>query len=383
MDRSKKFIIALLGLGNIAISFNVGAVAAAIPLIASDFGLSDLVVSKIVPFYMIPYGLGALLYAPLSRVVSYRKILLWSSISYAVFSLAAAVSTSLNQMLLAQIGCGIAAASSTPMSLIIIGELFEKNVRGRLVGSYFGCAFFASVLGMFCMGTVHWKWLFIIPAILGILTTIGWVFLKTDLINRVHSASVNYIEALGKNHIRDVFIFIFVMSFLYHAAIKWYGVYLAHDYGFGKETISMVLIFTALFGLLGQQIGGFLSDKKGRLFACYVGMSGLAWGMCLLFGHYSLAVVIAILSFIQIGWTISHNSISTVLTDFPDDDRPIIASLNSAVRFVSGGIGFSLSKFLVEKSFSKTFLGIGIIFGLLIFSVRKVFPTIVKGEVYE
>ena len=378
MDTEKKLIIVLLCLGNITISFNIGAVAAAIPLIAADLRLSDLIVAKIVPFYMIPYGLGALLYAPLARVVTYRKILMGASIAYAVFSFITVVSPSLDQMLIAQIGAGIAAASSTPMSLIAIGELFEKNIRGRLVGTYFGCSFFASVVGLIFMGTVHWRWLFMIPVILAIVTALGWIFLKSGLVERVHTASFNYVKALGRNHIRDVFVFIFAMSFLYHAVHKWYGVYLTQEYGLSKEMISIALIIAALCGLTGQQIGGYLSDKKGRFFACYIGMSGLAAGVMLLLGHYPTAFVIGILSVISIGWTISHNSISTILTDFPDDDRPMIASLNSAVRFVSGGIGFSLSKFFVEKSFGWTFFGIGAIFLVLISLVKYVFPSTLK-----
>ena len=375
MDSSKRIIIWLLCLGNIAISFNIGAVAAAIPLIAQDFHLGDLIVANIVVFYMIPYGVGALLYAPLSRVVTYKRILAGASFAYSVFAFITAVSPTLDRMLVAQIGAGIAAASSTPMSLMIIGELFEKNVRGRLVGAYFGCSFFASVVGMVFMGTAHWRWLFMIPTILALITGLGWVFLKSDFVERVHKASFNYVKALSRNHIRDVFVFIFVTSFLYHAVHKWYGVYLTREYGLSKEMISIILIVAALCGLAGQQIGGYFSDKKGRLFACYMGMSGLGVGVMLLLGSYPLAFIIAILSAISIGWTMSHNSISTILTDFPDADRPMIASLNSSVRFVSGGIGFWFSKFLVEKSFGWTFFGIGAIFLVLIIFVKYVFPS--------
>ena len=67
MNFEHQKIIFLTCLGNIAISFNTGAVAAAIPLIAADFHTTDFVVARIVPYYMIPYGLGALLYAPLTR----------------------------------------------------------------------------------------------------------------------------------------------------------------------------------------------------------------------------------------------------------------------------------------------------------------------------
>ena len=84
----KKLIIFLLCLGNITISFNAGAVAAAIPIIADGLSQSDVLVSRVVSYYMVPYGLGALLYAPLTRYWSYQKILIGAMALYAVASFA-------------------------------------------------------------------------------------------------------------------------------------------------------------------------------------------------------------------------------------------------------------------------------------------------------
>ncbi len=375
MDSDKRLIFLLLCLGNITISFNTAAVAAAIPNISNNINQPDFLVSQIVPFYMVPYGIGALLYAPLTRLVSYRRILIVAMAAYAIFNLVGGFSHTLGQILFVQIGAGIAAASSTPLSLMIIGEFFDKDIRGRLVGGYFGASFFASTVGLIVMGLMDWQWLFFVPAILGMITMTGLIFIKTNLLNRIHESSVNYFKALQRSEIRNVFIFIFVMSALYHSVHKWYGMYLFHEYGLDKKTISVFLIIAALCGLFGQQIGGYLSDKKGRLVACYIGLFVLALGTGLLSGQYNFLVVPLVLGIISIGWTINHNSVSTILTDFPDADRPIMASLNSSVRFVSGGMGFALSKIFVEKSFGLTFLGIGILFLLMSLTVKRVMPS--------
>src|SRR5439155_1724255 len=81
---------------------------------------------------------------------------------------------------------------------------------------------------------------------------------------------------------------------------------------------------------------------------------------------------------VSIGWTISHNSISTVLTDFPEDERPMLASLNSSLRFVSGGIGFWVSSFIVQKSFSLNFLVIGVLILIISFSLQSLVVTGIK-----
>lgn len=371
---SAKLIIFLICLGNVAISFNIGAVAAALPDISAALGVPEFVAAKIVPFYMIPYGLGALLYAPLTRFFTYRQCLMGAMAVYAAASLVSGLSQSLQAVLIAQAVAGVAAASSTPLSLMVIGDSFERDVRGRLVGIYFGCSFFATMVGMFFMGAVDWRWLFFIPAMIAAVNVLSLWGTKAPQLESRHEESVNYWKALSKDHIRPVFLFIFAMSFLYHAVHKWYGIYLNQEYGLGKQAVSFILILVAVCGLAGQQVGGYISDKKGRLTACYAGIGGLACGAALLVGHYPLVVLTAVLGVIGVSWTMSHNSVSTILTDFPDEDRPVIASLNSAVRFVSGGLGFSLSKYFVEKSFGVTFLGIGVLFFLLLFVVKSVFP---------
>jgi MFS family permease len=370
----KRIVFALLCLGNVAISFNIGAVAASIPMISHDLQLPDFVTANIVPAYMIPYGIGALLYAHLSRVINYKRILIAAMFVYAVMSFFSGISQSLIIILLAQLFAGVAAACSTPLSLMIIGEFFDKDVRGRLIGIYFGSSFLSSLVGMIAMGIIHWRWLFFIPAIIGLISAFSFFSKKAVLLNRRHKEEVNYWRVFSHKPIRNIFGFIFIMSFLYHAVHKWYGVYLHREYGMDSALVSVFLVFAAASGLAGQQIGGYLSDKKGRIFACKTGVALLAGGVTLLWGFYQPWFLAIILGMIAVGWTVSHNSVSTILTDFPDEDRPMISSLNSSVRFVSGGLGFSMSKFLVEKSFSLTFLGIGIIMFFMMLSIKHVMP---------
>lgn len=372
MNNSKFFIFALLCAGNVAISFNTGAVSAAIPIIGQSLGQPDFLVAKLVPYYMIPYGLGALLYAPLVRALNYRLVLMAAMAVFSLMSLVSGLSHAFGTILWAQIGAGMAAASSTPLSLMVIGDFFERDIRGRLVGIYFGCSFFTSVVGLVFMGVVDWRWLFLVPSILGASVAIILFFLKNSILNKRHDEYVNYFHAFLKPEIRKVFILIFLMSFFYHAVQKWYGVYLFQEYGLDKKAISWILILGAVSGLLGQQIGGYLSDKRGRAATCRIGIGLWGTAVCFLVGHYPVFLLPIIIGIVTIGWTMSHNSISTILTDFPDEDRPVMASLNSSVRFVSGGVGFSLSAFFVAQNFQLTFLGIGCLILLLIYILKYI-----------
>ncbi len=127
----------------------------------------------------------------------------------------------------------------------------------------------------------------------------------------------------------------------------------------------MILAMTLIASAFGQMLGGYLSDKKGRLRTCYLGVIGLGVSVLLLFWQYPLVILNIILLLISVFWTIGHNATSTILTDFSSEHRAVLASMNSSVRFVSAGLGFSLSHVFVQQSFKLTFLMIGILIVLL------------------
>lgn len=371
----KNFVYFLLCCGCVTIHFNIAALAAVIPSMASDFSLPYFQVAQINSYYLIPYGLGALLYAPLTRYFSYKSVYVCAMGFYAIASFWCARAATLEQLFWGLVVSGIAAASAIPLGLIIIGELFEKGSRGRLVGLFFSGSFLSSVAGILVSGIAHWRWLFYSPAVLGVLLSVAVICFRSQHFSHVRSAKVNYLQALRVPQVRWVLLFIFILSFLYHGVHKWYGVFLAREYGLNKFAISLFFLLVALSGAVGQNIGGWLSDKKGRFVACLTGILLLGIFTALLVGHYPLYFLAVILSLIAVGWTIGHNGISTVLTDFPDHHRSEIASLNSAIRFISGGIGFYVSSLFVQLSFQWTFLGIGFLMLLAIGVLWKVVPA--------
>ena len=126
----------------------------------------------------------------------------------------------------------------------------------------------------------------------------------------------------------------------------------------------------AVCGAAGQIIGGYLSDKKGRYVSWIVGVSILSFSTMLLYFHYPIVFLAILLGFFSMGWTIGHNGVSTVLTDLPEQYRQEMASLNSSVRFIAGGIGFYISSFFVAQNFGLTFLIIGILMLLSILYIK-------------
>ncbi len=375
----KKIIYFLLCCGCVTISFNVSALTAALPSISLDMGVSNLAASHLVRYYMLPYGLGALFYAPLTRFVNYRRIMAVSMAVYAVSSLYCAFAANLWQMIAARVMMGFSGAGAIPLGLILIGQLFEKHVRGRLVGLFFSCSFFASIAGIVTLGVKSWHWLFMVPALIGGLTALGFALVRSQELRRVRGVKVDYLKALGQVRIRNVFIFIFVISFLFHGVRNWFGVYLGQVYQMDKLMISTFYVVIAFCGALGQNLGGWISDKRGRYAASWLGVILLSTATIGLSLKLPAMVLLAVMAAVQTGWTVGHNGVLTALTDFPDEHRPEIASLNWAVRFGAGGVGLWLSTPFVERSFEGTFLVTGILMLMTVFCLKFIIPR--KGSV--
>ena len=375
MAADKRIVFVLICLSNITISFNIAAIAAVVPTISADLQLPDFLVAQIIPYYLVPYGIGALIYAPLTKRYSYRAILIVSMFFFAASCLACGFVTDINHFFVARMAMGVAAASAIPLGLLMIGEFFEKTIRGRLVGLFFSCSFFATLAGLVLSGIAHWRLLFLVPAILGIIMMAAAAFLGGELLGKVHGATINYFKALKQKDIQKVFLFIFCVSFLYHGVHKWFGVYLSRVYGLDQLSISFFFILAAIGGLSGQLLGGVISDKHGRLSSCYLGVIGLGVATMLLIGHYSQVILGCVLVAVSMFWTVGHNGLSTALTDFPDRDRAVIASLNSSVRFISGGLGFYISSFFVKSNFGLTFFVFGLVILLSGLTLKRIVPN--------
>lgn len=373
----KRIIFVLACLSCFTISFNTAAISAVIPAISASLARPDIIVSRIISFYMIPYGLGALLYAPLTRFFTYRVVLVVTMILYAA---ACVVSGAAKSYLTLAGGCvvmGIAAASVIPLGLMVIGEVFPKELRGRMVGLFFGSSFIASLGGIALSGVVEWPYLFFVPAFLAIIVACLYSLLRLPQLARTHMGSVDYLSAWKNKRLRNIFLFILLISLFYHGVQKWFGVFLAAEYGLDKFKISLFFMIMAVASFVGQVAGGWLTDKMGRKIACQTGLVGLSLGTMILACHFHQDLFLALaLCLFSMSWTVGHSGISTVLTDYADHERPITASLNSAVRFISGGIGFYLSGFLVKFSFGLTFLS----FGIAILALTGLLNRVVSGR---
>lgn len=369
--RNNKAIFALLWLEGAVISLNTAAVAAVIPSIAKDLGKNSFEIARIISFYMIPYGLAALMYAPLIKRYSVKAIKVSTLFIFGLASLMAGLSSSVAMLFSSRILAGIAASATTPIALILTGELAPKETRGRMIGAFFSATFIASFLGVLLSGVLPWRQLFILPALFAGINLI-LVALFFNLKSKAsYDFETNYLKVFKDIRIVRIFTYILILSLVYHGIYNWLGVYFS-SLNFRQFQVSLLLSIVGFSGIFGQPFGGWMTDKKGRSFAATLGLCGLCGTTVLLTKPFSFLFLAAMLFVFGISWTMNHNAVSTVLTDFPDRLRPELASLNSAVRFASGGLGVGLAGIFMQRSFGLSFLGLGIIILCLAVATNRI-----------
>ncbi|MDP2831403.1 MAG: MFS transporter [Candidatus Omnitrophota bacterium] len=366
----KKATFNILCLEGAVLSFNVAAAAALIPSIAADFVLSQFFVGKIIWLYMLPYGLAAFLYGPLVRAFDARKVELACIFLFSLANLLAGLAPDIHTLFVARFLMGIFGASVIPLGLILIAKHIRQNKRGGYVGIFFGWTFVASLLGLFLSGLIPWRWIFIIPAVLGLMLWVCMYFYLPSFKEGLGVFRFGYLEAFKDKKVARIFLYIFLISLIYHGVQQWLGVYFSTQLFLNQFTISMMVTLTSLSGIFGEFWGGHLADQMGRPRVVSLGIIAMVLGILLLLLKLPLTLLGLAMIIWGLGWTFNHVGLATMLTDLPPEFLNEAASLNSGVRFIAGGLGVSLGGLLMLKSFNFGFVIFGSALVLLLFSGR-------------
>ena len=358
----KKFVFFILCLEGAILSFNVSAVSALVPSISKDLSVPLFITAKIIWLYMLPYGVFALFYGPLIRIFEAKYIELICIILFSFSNLLAGLAKNIQALFLARFFAGVFGASVIPLALILISKGVDNKNRGKFIGLFFSVSFASSLLGLFLSGIIYWRFIFLIPAFFGFVLSI-FMYLYLPKFFTKSSIGINYFDIFKNKSIFFLFLYIFFISMFYHAIQNWLSVYFTVKFGFRQFLISTLITLTSLSGIFGEFIGGIFSDKFGKVPTINLGIFLMILSIFLLIFKSPFWVLIIIMIMWGAGWTFNHAGVSTLITTLPEKFLNESASLNSSIRFISGGLGVSLGGLLMERSFTFGFLFIGL--GLL------------------
>jgi|GEM_PF-351786 len=351
----------IFGLTFFTVSFGVAAMAALIPSIAAYFGTEQVYTARLVWLYMLPYGVFALFWSPLTRIIQVKKIIIFTTLGFCLSSLFFSLSQTLRQAFVFRFLMGCFGCSFVPLLLITVGKTVPSVNKSKYIGTLFSLSYVSTCISVFLSGFLSWRIIYFIPAILSFVIFILILQHLEDFDFRSKTFKVSYLETVKDKQALTFFIAIIAGSFLYHSIQQWLGVYLNKTYVLPQIVISLIFTVSTVSSALFEFAGGIFSSRLGGIKITRVGfamMSIFAFALFLL-RQYQLFFLFIVLW--GSGWALTHVGLSSYLTHFPDKTLRDASSLNSALRFVAGGIGAFFGGFLISHiGFKPHFLIMGI-----------------------
>ena len=171
-------IAALMAVNAIAID----SMLPALPAIGLDLGVADENRRQlIVTCYLLGFGGAQILYGPLADRFGRKPVLLGGLVAYALFSTAAAFSTSFGMLLVARALMGVGAAATRVLAVSIVRDCYGGREMARVMSLAFivflAVPILAPSIGQIIMWFGPWRLVFGALAIFSTLV-LGWVALR-------------------------------------------------------------------------------------------------------------------------------------------------------------------------------------------------------------
>ncbi|UCG34778.1 MAG: MFS transporter [Candidatus Omnitrophota bacterium] len=351
----------IFGLTFFTVSFGVAAMAALIPSIAAHFGAEQVYAARLIWLYMLPYGVFALFWSPLTRLMQVKKIIIFTTLGFCFSSLLFSLSKTIHQAFVFRFLMGCFGCSFVPLMLITVGKTVPTANKGKYIGTLFSLSYVSTCLSVFLSGFISWRIIYLMPAVLSFLIFILILRHLEDFDFRSETFRISYLETFKDKQAVTFFVAIIAGSFLYHSVQQWLGVYLNKTYVLSQLVISLIFTTATVSSAIFEFAGGFFSSHFGGIKVTRVGfiMMSIFASSLFFLRQYQLFFLFIVLW--GSGWALTHVGLSSYLTHFPDRALRDASSLNSALRFVAGGIGAFFGGFLISRiGFKSHFLITGV-----------------------
>lgn len=160
------------------VAFSSSVVTADIAGVAKEFGVSDEVALLSISLFVVGFGVGPMIFAPLSEIYGRRIIYGTTLLVAVVFIIPGAVAKNIATLLVARAIDGI--AFSAPMTLVggTLADLWRSEERGIPMAAFSAAPFIGPAIGPlvggFLSDAAGWRWLYWIHLILAFIV---WVLI--------------------------------------------------------------------------------------------------------------------------------------------------------------------------------------------------------------
>lgn len=341
----------MLSAATFLIFFQAFMVAPLIPRLADELGAATRLTGLIVPAYMISYGVATLVYGLASDHVGRRRLMFGSLAAFVVLTAATATAQSVEQLIAWRLATGLGASGVVPLALVLIGQMYPFEERGRPLGWLFaamaGGMAFGSSLGALAAPVIGWRGLFVAVAALSAVVTGALLPHRRCLGERpAHpTGSVTaglldgYRELVRQRRGRRTYSYVLLNSIFHSGVYTWLGLYFVQRHGLSEVGIAIAILGYGIPGFLFGTAIGKAADRWGRRLILPVGLAVGAVGAAALIPTTTVVVAGVAVLVLSLGYDLTQPLFAGIVTGLGGKRPGQAMGLNVFLLFTGLGLG--------------------------------------------
>jgi predicted MFS family arabinose efflux permease len=347
-------LIPVLSAGNFAIGMGAFVVIGILTPIADGLGLTKAEAGMVMTAYAAGYAILSPLGVALTGGLPRRTVLIAALSLFLAAMAASALAPDAQMLYAARILAALGAGLFTPVSAAVAFSLSAPENRGKSLAAVFLGLTLAQAMGVpagaWLGYTFGWQAAFMVVAALTALALAAVI----ALVPRDVPFQVNSLATLGAalKDWRSLLSVTFTATFLgaIYILYVYFAPFLEARLGFGRDGISAYLLLFGIGAVLGNMMGGRLTDRIGPartlMLLCLVQAALLA--------AFTLLPVQAVLTGLMtlvwsvFGWSFMVAQQARLIRQTPDRQAVVLA-LNAAAIYVGASLGSAAGAFVLAR----------------------------------
>lgn len=356
------FVVAILSLLQFTIVLDFMVLSPLGAQLMTELNITTSQFGMVVSAYAFSAGISGLLAAGFADKFDRKKLLLFFYMGFIIGTLLCGIAPDYQFLLIARIVTGIFGGVMGAIVYAIVADLFQLEVRGRVMG-FVQMAFATSQvmgipLGLYLANKISWHSPFLLIVGVSIVVwAIIYFYLKPIDAHLKKAPSTNAFIHLGKTIATIPYLRAFAATTLLTTGgfllMPFGSAFTVYNLGISIEQLPLIYMITGICSMIAGPFLGKLSDQIGKYKLFCIGsiISMVLIAYYCNLGITPLSIVIALNSVLFIGLTSRMISAYALMTAVPaPQDRGAFMGINSSVQQISGGIATAFAGLIVVQT---------------------------------
>lgn len=338
-----------------AIGIDNYIIAAILPDIAGDLGVTIAVVGLLASAYAVPNALLSPVFGPLSDRFGRRLVMVAGMSVFTGAVAVSAVAPTFEVLLIARVVNGLGAAITVPAAFAYIGDQTTDEERPRAMSTILSAFPSSTLLGLpiggFAAAVAGWRAAFVVVLVAAVVALLAVVRLASD--RQRPGAVFSYRDSLTRV-LRDrrTVGALGVTAIWFTAALGMFpyvGEFLRRTYGFDSGQIGLVFMLIGVVGLASTRLGGRFIGVLGAKRAVMLGIGCYATAVLLLpWTAVALPLTLVVFALWIFGVWFGLPAQQSIVSDLMPDSRGTVLAFNSSALYLGGVVGPALAGAILD-----------------------------------